>query len=165
MRLFIFPEIWKRHAVLLGIHYWSFNTKTSKYLPVNLRIDSYSYCWKVNSLSTSWCLGCSQAIVSLCFHSSSHMVSDSTRGTISSAQRRYCRLGWRRWLLENLTSGNSTAPCHSSRRTQSWPWENFCDITPDIWSRNTLLIVMCGTRPNKRSTKLHTITKIYKRLG
>ena len=52
-------------------------------LGVNLRTDSALYWWKPNTQSTSWCSGWSRAIMALC-HSSSHMVSDSTRRPIST---------------------------------------------------------------------------------
>ena len=55
----------------------------SECLGVNLRTDSYSYWYKPNTL-LSCCLRWSEAKVTLCLHSSSHMISDSTqRPTIS----------------------------------------------------------------------------------
>ena len=53
-------------AIQLG----NFNTKVSKYLGINLKTDSYSYWWKPNAQSTSWCLIWSPAIVILYHHSS-----------------------------------------------------------------------------------------------
>ena len=40
---FTFPEIWKWHAVLLGIHARGANTKISECLGVSLKTNSYSY--------------------------------------------------------------------------------------------------------------------------
>ena len=80
-------------------------------------------------------------MMTLCPHSSSHMNSDLTKKSISWKSLEEVVLFW----IERVTARKpyvwqqNFASCHTSRRTQSWLIENFCDhIILNMWPPNSL---------------------------
>ena len=109
MMPFIPSEIWKCHAVLLGVDAESSNTKISECLGVHLRTNSYSFWGKLNTLYMSWCYPCLQFIFSvaqsfvgfLLNHTPTHNYQmDYNLGSLATRCLRWC--GCRNFLTTKI---------------------------------------------------------------
>ena len=97
-----------------------------------LRFDPYFYWWKPNTQPTSWCLGWSLVMVTLCLSSTSHVPSDQIRRPTSSVRLSWSCAKSKGWLIEGLY----VWPHKQENPILVVRW--FCDyINPNTWLPNS----------------------------
>ena len=155
---FTLLEIWKRHVLQHSIQTGSSNTMISKCFSVNLNTDSLSYWWKQNAQSTSW------------WHYAFIHLPTLPQTNIKSLEEVMLTRIERRTPRRPYNWQKDTAPCHTSRKTDCWPSEIFCNhISSNIWPPNSpecnFIIIMYGVQLNEKPTKFRVTLKINWRQG